>query len=213
MPVRIEPERFKRGKTPDSDERRRLIKGLRLSDGGVYDNMGLEPVWKSHAVVLVSDGGATFDHRPDAGVFGRLARYLAVQGNQAGTVRKRWLISSLKRGDLDGVYLGIGSAAANFDRDAPGYGEQVVDRYVSEVRTDLDYFTDAEAGILQNHGYLLADVAMRCHGRQWRDTDAPPAEAPYPEWLEEAAVQRALADSNKRKLLGRWQRLSREPTG
>ena len=28
-----------------------------LSDGGVYDNLGLETVWKRYQTVLVSDGG------------------------------------------------------------------------------------------------------------------------------------------------------------
>ena len=28
-----------------------------LSDGGVYDNLGLETVWKKYDTVLVSDGG------------------------------------------------------------------------------------------------------------------------------------------------------------
>jgi NTE family protein len=39
----------------------RLRRRLALSDGGVYDNMGLEPVWKSHQYVLVSDCGAPFE--------------------------------------------------------------------------------------------------------------------------------------------------------
>lgn len=30
---------------------------LRLTDGGVYDNLGLEPIWKRYETILVSDGG------------------------------------------------------------------------------------------------------------------------------------------------------------
>ena len=31
---------------------------LRLTDGGIYDNLGLEPIWKRYRTILVSDGGA-----------------------------------------------------------------------------------------------------------------------------------------------------------
>jgi hypothetical protein len=39
-----------------------------------------------------------------------------------------------------------------------------VDKVIAHVRTDLDYFSAAEAAVLQNHGYLLADAAMRAYG-------------------------------------------------
>ena len=32
-----------------------------LTDGGVYDNMGLETVWKRYQTVLVSDAGAKIE--------------------------------------------------------------------------------------------------------------------------------------------------------
>jgi NTE family protein len=35
-----------------------FTKRLFLTDGGVYDNLGLEPVWKRYRTILVSDGGA-----------------------------------------------------------------------------------------------------------------------------------------------------------
>ena len=70
-------------------QRDEIVQSMSLTDGGVYDNMGLEPVWKNHAVLLVSDGGATFDAGPDRGFFWQLSRFTAVMSNQAGAVRKR----------------------------------------------------------------------------------------------------------------------------
>jgi NTE family protein len=179
------------------------FKDVRLTDGGVYDNMGLEPVWKDHEVVLVSDGGATFDFHPDAGVLGRISRYAAIQGRQSAALRKRWLIAGFKQGSLEGTYWGVGSVASHFASDAPGYGGGLVDDVISEVRTDLDCFSDAESAVLQNHGYLLADAAIRCHAARFAAA-ASPAAAPFPEWLDEERVRAALADSAKRKILGRW---------
>lgn len=168
--------------------------------------MGLEPVWKTHGVVLVSDGGATFDPRPDAGTLGRVGRYLAVQGRQASAIRKRWLIANYEADEYDGAYIGIGSAPRNYERAARGYSKPLVDDVISEVRTDLDYFSKAEAAVLQNHGYLLADVALRRHAPQLCDDSAREPREPYPPWMDEERVRAALRDSHRRRKLGRWQR-------
>lgn len=212
MKTRLEAGRFKGGETPPNwENRKQLIEGLRLTDGGVYDNMGLEPVWKDHAVVLVSDGGATFDFKPDRGLlngFKRLGRYSGIQGRQSGAMRKRWLISNFAQGDLKGTYWGIGSGVKNYDPSFEGYDEQLVDEVVSEVRTDLDYFSDAESAVLQNHGYLLAEAAMRCHAPDLIDANPPPAKPPFPDWMNPSKVKTSLASSHKRRLLGRWRILA-----
>src|SRR5215813_5032005 len=36
-----------------------------LTDGGVYDNLGLETVWKRYDTVLVSDGGGKMKPEPE----------------------------------------------------------------------------------------------------------------------------------------------------
>jgi len=36
-----------------------------LTDGGVYDNLGLERVWKSYTTVLFCDGGGKMEPEPD----------------------------------------------------------------------------------------------------------------------------------------------------
>ena len=67
-------------------DRRAILRRIRLTDGGVYDNLGLEPVWKSHASVLVSDGGGVFRARTERTVLGRMLRILgiATNGGQSG---------------------------------------------------------------------------------------------------------------------------------
>jgi predicted acylesterase/phospholipase RssA len=57
MPLNLKPGQLKRGRYSNSA----LIPFLSLSDGGVYDNIGLEPVWKDHSYVFVSDCGAPFE--------------------------------------------------------------------------------------------------------------------------------------------------------
>ena len=36
-----------------------------LTDGGVYDNLGLETAWKEYETVLVGDGGGQYQPQPD----------------------------------------------------------------------------------------------------------------------------------------------------
>lgn len=101
-PLRLSPQELSGGKYDEAD-RNRLVGGIRLSDGGVYDNLGLEPVWKSFRVVLVSDGGAVFEAEPDTGLLWRMKRYSAIVGRGASAVCKRWLISSFVSGQLQGT--------------------------------------------------------------------------------------------------------------
>ncbi|MDX6649441.1 MAG: hypothetical protein QOJ97_1392 [Solirubrobacteraceae bacterium] len=191
-------------------EREKLIRGLRLSDGGLYDNMGLEPV-DHYGTVLVSDGGATFDFKPDGGILGRLGRYQAIQGSQVSALRKRWLLSYFKRHDekrIRGAFWGIASDVHSYDERAAGYPGWLVHDVIAQVRTDLDYFTEPESKVLQNHGYQVADIAVRVHRPELCDPGVRCPSPPYgDEWLDEETVRRELANSHKRKLLGRWRPL------
>ena len=54
-----------------------------LTDGGLYDNLGLQPA-EGSGTVLVSDGGAPFVAAVPRGLRGRLKSYLSVMGRQAG---------------------------------------------------------------------------------------------------------------------------------
>ncbi len=197
----IEPSQLTGGRAPAGKTRDDIVRRLSLSDGGVYDNMGLEPVWKDHRVLLVSDGGATFDAGPDRGVFWQLQRYTAVIGEQAGAIRKRWLIAGFIDGDMQGTYWGIGSTASHYGQEG-GYSESLVDAVVSEVRTDLDAFSEAEQAVLENHGYIMAQAAVQRHASQLIRRQAP-FQVPYPQWLDEDRVRVAMAESHKRRLLGR----------
>jgi NTE family protein len=184
--------------------------GIELSDGGDYDNLGLEPVWKRSRVLLVSDGGAPFRVANDRGLLWRLQRYADIATNQDSALRKRWLISSfLSDGVLCGTYWGISSTADHYFPGATGYPEELVRQRIACIRTDLDVFSQAEKEVLQNHGYSLAAAALRRHPPSGlRLTDAPVA-LPYPDRTDVAAVSRDLRTSSKRSIPGHepWWRM------
>jgi len=210
LPLRLRPEDMVDGSYRGAD-RGRIVAGIRLSDGGVYDNLGLEPVWKSYQVVLVSDGGGSFEPDADRGVFWRLQRYVTIVDSQARALRKRWLISNFINKELLGAYWGIRSVAVHYGQHASAYPERLVHEVISKVRTDLDAFSKAEIAVLMNHGYTLADTAIERHVRPMIEDGSlaevtirpTPARIPFPEWMDEPAVRQALKNSHKVLLLGR----------
>jgi NTE family protein len=191
-------ERLARGTYggPDRDE---LVRRIDLSDGGIYDNLGLEPVWRDHAVVLVSDAAPAFKPEPRVGWLWRALRYGVTLLEQATDVRKRWLIASYVRGELDGAYWGIASRPASYDHEPPpgAYSEPLIRDFIAPVRIDLDVFSEGEIAVLENHGYLMAEVALRRHAAQLVAGERPPAEPPHPGWMHEEGAARALAGSAK----------------
>ncbi|MGQ0714558.1 MAG: patatin-like phospholipase family protein [Gemmatimonadaceae bacterium] len=199
---------FKNGKCTDRDLRKKCVAGLRLTDGGNYDNMGLEPVWKRHEIVLVSDGGGPFEFTPDRGLKSRIFRYADIVQNQARALRRRWLIASFSTTDpatsrpvMDGTYWAVSSARSRYiPNDSQGYSKEVARDLIANIRTDLDTFSDGERAVLENHGYFLADVAVRRHVSPLMPVPAPELRPPHPDWLDEKKVRDALKDSNKRKI-------------
>ncbi len=182
-----------------------LCREIDLTDGGVYDNLGLEPVWQDHAVVLVSDGSPSLGPTPDLGPVWPSLRPIVTLLEQATIVRKRWLISSFLRGDYHGAYWGIASLPSHFD---PPVGTQVypddlVENVISQIRIELDAFSDAEMGVLENHGYLMCDLAIRKHESGLVRIPEAPLQVPHPEWIDSQKVYPALEGSHRHKLFGR----------
>jgi NTE family protein len=189
---------------PDRDE---LVRKLQLSDGGLYDNMGLEPVWEDHATVLVSDASPTFKYEPKGfGVAWKGLRYAITLLEQATDVRKRWLISSYLRGDYAGAYWGIASLPGHYGHDSKpeAYADDFITEYISQFRIDFDACSEGEICVLENHGYLLAEIAMRTHAQKVVEGPWPEPQVPHEDWMNAERAREALADSAKTKLLGRF---------
>jgi NTE family protein len=195
----LEPQALQGGHTPAGPRRDQAIAKLGLTDGGVYDNMGLEPVWRSHQAVLVSNGGATFDFGADKGLLWRLQRYTSIVSRQASGIRQRWLVARYRRDEVSGAYWGIGNSAHDYDR-SEGYSKELADEVISQIRTDLDTFGEAEQAVLENHGYVLAEAAVRRYASDLVAPTPQPFTIPKPTWLDEAEVRQALADSHRLKL-------------
>jgi hypothetical protein len=85
-----------------------------------------------------------------------------------------------------------------------GYEAELVRETITAVRTDLDAFGEAEQAVLENHGYLLADAAVRERGlARAGGIVAGPPEPPHPRWMSTGRVREALAASSRRTVVGR----------
>lgn len=200
--LELDPAKFANGKVPTGPQRDKCIREITFSDGGVYDNLGLEPIWKDHEIVLSSDGGALFPVGGDTSFAWEIMRFISIPENQALALRKRWLVSNFISGQLKGTYWGIGSSRASYGLDG-GYSDDLAKNYIAAIRTDLDSFSDAEASVLENHGYWLADAAIQKHVPGLVPANVPAFNVPYPAWAgPEDKIKEALKDSGKRTLLG-----------
>ncbi|HEV2294121.1 MAG TPA: hypothetical protein VGR35_09705 [Tepidisphaeraceae bacterium] len=134
-----------------------------LTDGGVYDNLGVEPVWNKFKTMLVSDSGRPFQSVPTSrqSLIPRLSRAFDISAEQVGGVRRRWLVDEFVGGRRTRALWMINTRLEDLPiNDARGYGVSVRS-FFPRVRTDLNAFTEDEIAGLENHGYSMADAALR----------------------------------------------------
>lgn len=204
--TRREPSE-KRGGQPHGDER-----NLLLTDGGVYDNLGVEPVWKEHGTLLVSDAGRLSGSvlKSSQVFLPRLMRAAEIGIEQVGTVRRRWMFEQLAGGQRQGALWTLHTDPGKFP--APGvqgYPAPVRD-LLNKVRTDLNSFSGGEMACLENHGYALADAAVRSYAPHLCANPGASFSWPNPGWVDAGRAGEVLRESALLKL---WRDIWGQITG
>lgn len=138
---------------------------LYLTDGGVYDNLGLEAIWDRYQTVLVSDAGAPLEMvaKPPKLWLSQTVRTLGIISEQTRALRKRRLVSDYIADVREGAYWGIASHADDYRLADAMIKDNKLTGTLKEIRTRLNKFSDEEQGHLINWGYALTDTAMRKH--------------------------------------------------
>ena len=136
-----------------------------LTDGGVYDNLGLETAWKRARTILVSDGGGRMspERRPVANWFGQGYRVAHVIDNQVRSLRKRQVINGFRTGLRDGAYWSIRSDVPSFGLQDPLPADPVHAAELARLRTRLAALPERLQERLVNWGYAICDTAVRRH--------------------------------------------------
>jgi NTE family protein len=134
-----------------------------LTDGGVYDNLGLEPVIKRCTEILVSNGGGYVGHpaRIPVDWLRHLQRVSGVVDHQVRSLRKRMLVEGYRRGDYAGVYWGIRSAVADYGLPDPLPFPAGRARELAAIPTRLARMRDQDLDDLLRWGRVICDTAMR----------------------------------------------------
>jgi NTE family protein len=169
-----------------------------LTDGGVYDNHGMEPIVKRFTTLLVSDGGAPFVRQSDLHTdwLNQLARITDLMDNQVRALRRRDLIARFQAGipapaaaegaqvpdqhGRLGTYWGIDTHPQATLADAIPCSPAMIDKLaaVPTRLTDLGLQTSKQ---LINWGYAICDYCVRQHYPAAAAAGSTPPKLPYPE--------------------------------
>ncbi len=182
--LKVEPSDFTPGTGTDL-QRKPFTSKMQLTDGGVYDNLGLETVWKNYGTVLVSDGGGKTGEEEsiEKDPLRHTLRVLNLIHGQVGSLRIRQLIDSYQLPENDtnhrkGTYWGMRTDLADYHISGklPCPVEQTLK--LARTPTRLAKLDNRQQERIINWGYAACDATMRT----WVDRDLPaPDGFPYPD--------------------------------
>ena len=164
--------------TGDDLQRPPFTTDVRLTDGGVYDNLGLETAWKRCRTILVSDAGAKLQPQPHprSDWVRSSIRVEGVIYDQVGSLRKRQAIAAYQRGERQGTYWGIASHITDYHLPDPLPCPPDRTAALAALPTRLASLSPEVQERLINWGYGICDAALRKHF----DSSLPrPAGFPY----------------------------------
>jgi NTE family protein len=177
MVMELNPATF----TPNSGEdlqREPFTSRVVLSDGGVYDNLGLETAWKRCDTILVSDAGGKClpEVEPKEDWARHSYRVLNLVDNQVRCLRKSLLIQSYIDKKRKGAYWGIRTNIQDYQLPGALPCPFQSTQELAAVPTRLKRMEDNLQERLINWGYAVCDAALRKHV----DQQLPMGTFPYP---------------------------------
>lgn len=154
----------------------RFLKRALLCDGGIYDNMGLEPIWKRYGTLLVSNAGDEIDEEDTPAEWaGLMLRIIGMMHRQAENNRQRplMLLAAMKQRKV--AYWPLRNTAARYPSPSPVLpgAADVAGAQSEAVR--LWSLGNRAFARLANHGYSLCDSAVG----SYLDPKGPAPVLPY----------------------------------
>lgn len=152
-------------------------KNVVLSDGGAYDNLGLETM-KGLDLILVSEAGQKLDVKENIGNswISQTLRVLLLVYNQVRSQRVRNFLDDIEKGVKKGTYWGIGTNILDYKlEEVLSYPFQETIK-LAQIPTRLKQLDQSVQFALINWGYAVCDAAIR----KYLDSDiAPPKNFPF----------------------------------
>jgi len=175
--LRVKPEDFDIREVGVDDS---FFRDITLTDGGVYDNYGLEPVWKRFKTVLVSDGGSALpmQSRICGDWITQLRRVISVIQSQVHAQRSRLLVEQYLKDERAGAFWSIATPPSRFNSTPSFAVSDEAGLAIAQIATRLKAMNAAEQERLINFGYVQTDNAVRSYFRIGADRGAA---LPYPD--------------------------------
>jgi len=179
--IDVDPDDFKRDRETPLQQRP-FNDAWVLSDGGVYDNLGLETVFKNYKTLLVSDGGAKIapEGAPASNWAEHSKRIIDIVDNQVRSLRKRQLIDAFINGTRTGTYWGIRTDIDDYQISPTLPALHPRTLQLAKVPTRLKAMSEPLQNQLMNWGYAVSDAALRAHCADLLPPGFPPAAFPFP---------------------------------
>lgn len=177
-----------------------------LTDGGVYDNIGINRLmWYQQQVndldgFIVSDAEGDFDwefNNDYHAITSRNIRASDVLMKRVSTLQ----YEMLARDSVELILIDIGKPLMK--PDDPSVLSPAAQRCVRNIRTDLDAFSEVEISCLLQHGYAAAREALIKENLIPADTPGYSVKPPWPIVSSGKALPQVLRHSRYRKL-GLW---------
>lgn len=169
-PLRLPLDRF-RFKPGVPSKLTSTVKQLRtnavLTDGGGYDNLGLETVYKRYKTVLISDGGQNMavDLNPKDDWARHSRRLIDLLQHQVCGLRRRVVIEDFLNPDdpHQGAYWGIHTDITNYKLSNALKCDIGKTTDLARIDTRLGKLKPIIRQRLMNWGYAVCDAAIRKH--------------------------------------------------
>jgi NTE family protein len=182
-PLTLSLAGYKVERTPGADlHSEEFLNQVDLTDGGVFDNLGLSVLQRRYKTLLISDAGSQM--KVQSGRFhrwgwGQIMRAIDTPTENARAFQRRELATLFQNGARSGTMWRLGTNPLDYPVGpfVPVHPDWPF--FFRTIRTRLNPFTDAERGYLVNWGYISADAAIR--GYFLRDTPLP-TKLPFPSY-------------------------------
>jgi len=155
-----------------------LMNKVHLWDGGIYENLGLESLYKIGEgprdgidYLIVSDAGTPLGIKRNR--FAAYLRLIDIGMSQIRGLRSRTVVNYFKNHHNTGIYLQMGNTVDeiirlakvqlnfNIDCDMCLTSSQV--EIVTNMKTHLNRLSETEFDLLHQHGYEVADTTLFCY--------------------------------------------------
>lgn len=168
-----------------------------LADGGVYDNLGLDPIWDRCQTVLSSDAGGVLPtlSRTSGFWLRQLIRTMAIHADRSRFLRRHAAVEAFRRGSKAGTLWRTDAELSAYPARPAFVVHASWPGFLAGIRTRMDRFSVLERCHLVNWGYLVSDVALRSHVVNAR----PPRSLPFPRlsFLMEAPTEQVPSPTRR----------------